>query len=173
MEPDRRVVSCHATSPAEPGVQAGLEQAKQIIANARRIVSPRGIERVQTVHIGGIEQWVSIRGTDRRNPVLLVLHGGPGYVAMPVGPGSAGILHCRRVGSTGGGQDLAPERPCSGHVDAERRALRGRRRGEGRVAAQGAEVLHGFAAEPSLLASYDQSALHWPAGSLEQYDAGR
>lgn len=78
------VLSCHAASAPEPGVQAGLDRAKQVIANARRIVSPNGIERVQTVRIGGIEQWVSIRGTDRRNPVLLVLHGGPGYVAMPM-----------------------------------------------------------------------------------------
>lgn len=76
-------LGCPVAAPLEPGVQAGLDKAKQIIANARRIVSPNGIERVQTVRIGGIEQWVSIRGTDRRNPVLLVLHGGPGYVAMP------------------------------------------------------------------------------------------
>ena len=34
--------------------------------------------------IGGIDQWVSIRGTDTRNPVLLYVHGGPGYVSMPM-----------------------------------------------------------------------------------------
>jgi pimeloyl-ACP methyl ester carboxylesterase len=36
------------------------------------------------VRIGGIEQFVTIRGKDRRNPVLLVLHGGPGYVETPL-----------------------------------------------------------------------------------------
>jgi proline iminopeptidase len=59
-------------------------QAAAIIANARKIVSPNGIERLETVRIGGIEQWVSIRGYDKRNPVLLVIHGGPGYVSMPM-----------------------------------------------------------------------------------------
>jgi proline iminopeptidase len=55
-----------------------------IIANARKIVTPNGIERLEKVGIGGIEQWVSIRGRDKRNPVLLLIHGGPGYVSMPM-----------------------------------------------------------------------------------------
>ena len=42
------------------------------------------MERLEKVRIGGIDQWVSIRGTDRRNPVLLYIHGGPGYVSMPM-----------------------------------------------------------------------------------------
>jgi pimeloyl-ACP methyl ester carboxylesterase len=59
-------------------------EAARIIADARRIVAPNGIERLQKVRIGGIDQWVSIRGTDRHNPVLLLIHGGPGYVSMPM-----------------------------------------------------------------------------------------
>jgi len=58
--------------------------ATKIIATARKIVTPRGIERLDKVRIGGIEQWVSIRGSDTRNPVLLFIHGGPGYVSMPM-----------------------------------------------------------------------------------------
>lgn len=58
-------------------------EATQIVADMRRIVTDEGVERLETVHIGGIDQWVSIRGNDRGNPVLLMLHGGPGWVAMP------------------------------------------------------------------------------------------
>ena len=58
--------------------------AKAIVANARKIVNPGGIERLGTVRIGGIEQWTSIRGRNVDNPVLLYVHGGPGYVSMPM-----------------------------------------------------------------------------------------
>jgi pimeloyl-ACP methyl ester carboxylesterase len=37
------------------------------------------------VTVGGIEQWVTIRGEDRNNPVLLLLHGGPGDATNPWG----------------------------------------------------------------------------------------
>ena len=42
------------------------------------------IEEASFITIGGIEQWVTIRGDDRRNPVLLLLHGGPGDVQSPL-----------------------------------------------------------------------------------------
>jgi pimeloyl-ACP methyl ester carboxylesterase len=47
------------------------------------ITSPNGIDEGQYVSISGIEQWVTIRGWDRDNPVLLFLHGGPGDVTNP------------------------------------------------------------------------------------------
>ncbi len=59
-------------------------EATAIIADARKIVTPNGIERLESVRIGGIDEWVSIRGRDQRNPVLLFIHGGPGYVSMPM-----------------------------------------------------------------------------------------
>lgn len=55
-----------------------------IIAANQKIVSPNGIQEQLKLHIGGIDQWVSIRGRDLRNPVLLVLHGGPASPDMPL-----------------------------------------------------------------------------------------
>lgn len=42
------------------------------------IETPNGIDEASFVTIGGVPQWITIRGRDRRNPVVLVLHGGPG-----------------------------------------------------------------------------------------------
>jgi pimeloyl-ACP methyl ester carboxylesterase len=41
------------------------------------------IEEAAFITIGDIEQWVTIRGDDSRNPVLMLLHGGPGDVQSP------------------------------------------------------------------------------------------
>ena len=47
------------------------------------ISSPKGIDEARFVTVGGIEQWITIRGQDRDNPVMLFLHGGPGDVTNP------------------------------------------------------------------------------------------
>jgi pimeloyl-ACP methyl ester carboxylesterase len=39
---------------------------------------------LEPVTLGGMEQWVLIRGEDRSTPVLLWLHGGPGSAQMPI-----------------------------------------------------------------------------------------
>jgi pimeloyl-ACP methyl ester carboxylesterase len=46
--------------------------------------SAERIEEASFITVGGIEQWVTIRGRDRRNPILLLLHGGPGDVQSPL-----------------------------------------------------------------------------------------
>ena len=77
--------ACPGASAAVPEAPAprNRAQATAIVADMRRVVADNGIERLEKVRIGGIDQWVSIRGNDARNPVLLMLHGGPGWVAMP------------------------------------------------------------------------------------------
>jgi pimeloyl-ACP methyl ester carboxylesterase len=42
------------------------------------------VQEERFVTVGGIEQWVTIRGDDRSNPVLLILHGGPGEAQSPL-----------------------------------------------------------------------------------------
>ena len=49
------------------------------------ITAPNGIDEARYVEIGGIEQYITIRGEDRNNPVLLFLHGGPGDATNPWG----------------------------------------------------------------------------------------
>ena len=75
------VVSVRADEPVKPSNRV---EATAIIADARKILTPNGVERLEKVRIGGIDQWVSVRGADRRNPVLLYIHGGPGYVSIPM-----------------------------------------------------------------------------------------
>ncbi|HMM67279.1 MAG TPA: alpha/beta fold hydrolase [Dokdonella sp.] len=75
--------ACTPLPAAEAAAPHNRAEATRIIADMRRVVADNGIERLEAVRIGGIDQWVSIRGSDRRNPVLLMLHGGPGWVAMP------------------------------------------------------------------------------------------
>ncbi len=48
------------------------------------LASPPGIVESGYVEIGGIKQWIQIRGRDRNNPVLLCVHGGPGGTWLPV-----------------------------------------------------------------------------------------
>lgn len=59
-------------------------EAVKIIADLRKIVSPDGLQAIETIPIGGIKQVVSIRSQDLRNPVIIYLHGGPGFVEMPL-----------------------------------------------------------------------------------------
>src|SRR5213594_2959063 len=49
------------------------------------VTTPNGIDEANYVKIGGLEQWITIRGEDRKNPVLLFLHGGPGDATNPWG----------------------------------------------------------------------------------------
>jgi pimeloyl-ACP methyl ester carboxylesterase len=56
-------------------------------AEAWAIHDPRGVQEERFVRIGGVEQWVTIRGEDRANPVILIVGGtgrdGPGTVFSP------------------------------------------------------------------------------------------
>ena len=53
-------------------------QAQPTACASRQSSNGTRIEEAGFVSIGGLEQWVTIRGDDRSNPVLLHVHGGPG-----------------------------------------------------------------------------------------------
>ncbi|HZE39682.1 MAG TPA: alpha/beta hydrolase [Stackebrandtia sp.] len=57
----------------------GYRQLKRHNAATRlRIDTTRGIDESGFVRIGGIDQWISIRGDNLANPVVMEIHGGPG-----------------------------------------------------------------------------------------------
>jgi pimeloyl-ACP methyl ester carboxylesterase len=81
------VASAGQNAPARADVQNEATWAFLRARNARdyAIVRPNGIDEGQYVEVGGIQQWITIRGEDRNNPVLLFLHGGPGDATNPWG----------------------------------------------------------------------------------------
>jgi pimeloyl-ACP methyl ester carboxylesterase len=46
------------------------------------IAGIQSIATLEPVRIGGVEQWLLTRGTNKTSPVLLFLHGGPGMPSM-------------------------------------------------------------------------------------------
>jgi pimeloyl-ACP methyl ester carboxylesterase len=73
------------TKPAVPPIEKEMsrKEVTDIIADSRRIVSDNGLEEMYPIQINGTKQWISVRGRDRRNPILLFVHGGPGSPMMP------------------------------------------------------------------------------------------
>lgn len=57
--------------------------AQHKVAREIRVTAPRGIHSIEKVKLGGLDQWIQIRGEDRSKPILLFLHGGPGFPQMP------------------------------------------------------------------------------------------
>jgi proline iminopeptidase len=68
---------------APQGKTLTRERATAIIRDARKIVSPNGVEELLEIRIGGTKQWISVRGRDHANPLLLMIHGGPASPEMP------------------------------------------------------------------------------------------
>jgi pimeloyl-ACP methyl ester carboxylesterase len=56
-------------------------------AGTAPIEGERAVAALERVSLGGFEQTILVRGHDREKPVLLYLHGGPGFGQLPIAPG--------------------------------------------------------------------------------------
>jgi len=57
---------------------------KILPARTFSLTGPDPIAELIPAEIGGMTQWLLIRGSDRSAPILLWLHGGPGSAQMPI-----------------------------------------------------------------------------------------
>jgi pimeloyl-ACP methyl ester carboxylesterase len=81
-----QIFTCTLAFEAMPATPARTESPPNphtILGEVGKIVSPNGIDEAKAVDIGGIRQWITVRGRDRRNPIFLVLHGGPAAPDLP------------------------------------------------------------------------------------------
>ena len=59
--------------------------------DGRRIDPAEGIDSIEWIALGGVPQSVQIRGQYRRKPLLIWLHGGPGFPQMPFEEADRGL----------------------------------------------------------------------------------
>jgi pimeloyl-ACP methyl ester carboxylesterase len=83
-----RLLVCGALFIAAAPEHAGAEpftrdDARATIGDVQKIVTPNGIDESKAVEINGTKQWITVRGRDRDNPILLFIHGGPAAPEMP------------------------------------------------------------------------------------------
>lgn len=64
---------------------------KKIIKVSKSLVDNGGISEVRKVKLGGVDQYILIEGRKKANPLLLMLHGGPGS-PFPFGVSSRGAF---------------------------------------------------------------------------------
>ncbi|MCC2981106.1 alpha/beta fold hydrolase [Sphingomonas sp. IC4-52] len=62
--------------------ESAYEAVRPMIADMQKIVAPGGVQLLETVELGGVPQWISVRGVDRRNPIVIYVHGGPGAAEL-------------------------------------------------------------------------------------------
>jgi len=59
-------------------------KSRAIIKDLDSIVTPNGVQENFKARIGGLDQWVYVRGMDKSNPIIVFVHGGPASPMAPV-----------------------------------------------------------------------------------------
>lgn len=75
-------LACVAKANSQCKIQS-YSDARAVISDLNKIVTPNGVQESYAEKIGGIDQWITVRGKDKNNPVILFVHGGP---AAPISP---------------------------------------------------------------------------------------
>src|SRR5688500_983969 len=76
---DRRMFGQAMAAAVAAGPLAGAAQATGAAASV-------GVDEGLFVPINGMDHWITLRGQDRGNPVILFLHGGPGLASSGNAP---------------------------------------------------------------------------------------
>ncbi len=73
----------HHVSAQAPAPGDDYARARAVVEDLMRIPNPDGVQETYRTPIGGVDHWISIRGQDRANPVILSVHGGPASPHIP------------------------------------------------------------------------------------------
>jgi pimeloyl-ACP methyl ester carboxylesterase len=150
-------------------------------ARTAPLPGPDAIAALERIPLGGQEQTVLIRGRDRTNPVLLYVHGGPGFAQLPVAPlyGEALERHFvvvhwdqRGAGASCPGTDFATltrERIVADALELSERLGRRFGAGDGRIFLVG----HSWGSVVGALAVQRRPELFYAYVGLGQVVAGR
>ena len=72
-----------APARAQPAAGDDAARARAVVEDLLRIPNPQGVQETYRQRINGVDHWISIRGQDRANPVVLFVHGGPAQPTIP------------------------------------------------------------------------------------------
>lgn len=74
-----------AVEPVRPAIPTDIySPGRALVAALDQVVTPNGVQDSFIAELGGARQYISVRGADRGNPILLFVHGGPASVELPL-----------------------------------------------------------------------------------------
>jgi pimeloyl-ACP methyl ester carboxylesterase len=80
---DRPALAAALLAWAGPALAQPADAPGDLLPAIACTAADRSVDARGFVPIGGIDQWVTVRGSDCRNPAILFVHGGPGNTLSP------------------------------------------------------------------------------------------